>query len=403
MTQNDFDKLAHFPDCSCLENIQHPSHARPGIHVFPDKLFVVTTLFNPLRFRNRYYNYHAFESMCEKAGAILYTVEIAFGDRHFEITDPSNPRHLQLRARDNQEIWLKENSLNLLINRLPPEAKYIAWLDSDISFARPDWAQETLHLLQHYSFLQMFSHAQDIDINYSPGTITPGFVYGKLIEEDNDFPNTINKQPNKQLQKAKIKADLTKAGGEFGECLEKCLEESIDECLKECSYYGIELKGKEKGWKYRHPGFAHAARRSALDKVGGLIDWGILGSSDWIMINALFGQVNRTLNEGYSDNFKKLCYIWQDRALKEIRKNVGFLPGLITHMYHGDKKSRNYDNRWRLLVQTKFDPLTDIKRDTTGLWQLNDDGSERYVALRDGLRKYGRLRQEDSNMGQIVP
>lgn len=399
MTQTNFSNLAHFPDCECLENISHPSHARSGIHVFPDKLYVVTVLFNPLRFRNRYFNYWTFENMVQKSGAILYTAEVAFGDRHFEITDPNNPHHLQLRARDSQEIWLKENALNLLINRLPPEARYIAWLDADINFSRPDWAQETLHLLQHYSFLQLFSHAQDLDVNYSPSTITPGFVYGKLTEEDTDFSKNQNSNVDIKVDTKAIRADLAKTGLE-GKCLEECITE-FEKCVERCSYYGIETKGKE--WKYRHPGFAHAARRSALDAVGGLIDWGVLGSSDWIMINALFGQVDRTLNEGYSENFKKLCHIWQDRALKEIRKNVGYLPGLITHSYHGEKKARNYDNRWRLLAQTKFDPLTDVKRDVQGLYQLNDDGSERFVQLRDGLRKYGRLRNEDTNIGLIVP
>jgi hypothetical protein len=47
--------------------------------------------------------------------------------------------------------------------------------------------------------------------------------------------------------------------------------------------------------------------------------------------------------------------------------------------------------------------MTDIKRDTQGLWQLQDDGTERFISLRDGLRKYARLRNEDSNIGIIVP
>ena len=68
----------HLPADSPLY-IEHPSQAKPGIHVFPDKLYVVTMLENPLRWRSRYKNYWAFEQMCNKAGAILYTAEIAFG------------------------------------------------------------------------------------------------------------------------------------------------------------------------------------------------------------------------------------------------------------------------------------------------------------------------------------
>lgn len=350
----------HFPD-DCLEYIDHPSHHRPGIHALHDRLYVITTIFNPLRFRSRYWNYWSFNNMVEKSGAILYTAEICFGQREFEVTDSSNPRHLQLRAKDNQEIWLKENSLNLLLERLPKDWKYVAWIDSDVQFTRPDWAQETIQLLQHYDFLQMFSHAQDLGVNYEPGVTTPGYVYGKLTEEDGTV-----------------------------------------EIVKEGYYYGV-VEGKGKEWRYRHPGFCWAARREALDKVGGLVDWTILGSGDWVMSNALWGEVDKTINGGYTEGYRKLCKIWEDRALRHIRKNVGFMPGLVNHYFHGEKKARNYDNRWKLLVKTSFDPMTDLKKDTQGLWQLQDDGTERFIELRDGLRKYARLRSEDSNLGIIVP
>jgi hypothetical protein len=362
--QTGWNNLQHYADCSCRDSIGHPSHALGGIHCFPDKLYVVTTVFNPLRFRNRYWNYYLFQNMVEKAGAILYTVEVAFGDRHFEVTDPSNPRHLQLRARDNQEIWLKENSLNLLIERLPSDWRYVAWIDADVSFARPDWAQETLHLLQHYDFLQMFSHAQDLGVNYEPSVVTPGFVTSAMKEE------------------------IVKPERNFVERY----------------YYGIVERGKkEEKWLYRHPGFCWAARRSALDKVGGLIDWTVLGSGDWVMANALWGEVDKTIRGGYTEGYKNMCRVWEDRALRHIRKNVGYMPGLVNHYFHGEKKDRNYNNRWRLLVQMNFDPITDLKKDTQGLWQLQDDGTERFINLRNGLREYARLRTEDSNIGQIVP
>jgi hypothetical protein len=168
-------KLQHHVGCECARCVDHPSQARPGLHVLPDRLHVVTMLENPLRWRSRYWNYWMFERECEAAGAILHTAEVAFGERHFEVTQPGNPRHLQLRT--TSEIWHKENALNLLMQRLPAEAKYVAWIDADVKFNRPDWAQETLQLLQHYDVLQMFSHAQDVGPNYEPLATTPGFLY----------------------------------------------------------------------------------------------------------------------------------------------------------------------------------------------------------------------------------
>src|SRR5580658_7171736 len=93
-------KMQHHVRCECARCIEHPSQARPGIHVFPDKLYVVTCLENPLRWRSRYWNYWAFQRMVEQAGAILITVECATGDREFEITKCDNPLHVQLRTRD---------------------------------------------------------------------------------------------------------------------------------------------------------------------------------------------------------------------------------------------------------------------------------------------------------------
>jgi hypothetical protein len=365
--QDNFDRLQHFPNCECKNCIDHESHARNGIHVFPDRLYIVTTIFNPLRFRSKYWNYNLFENMIEKSGAILYTAEIAWGDRHFEVTQPYNPRHLQLRAKDNQEIWLKENSLNLLINRLPTDAKYIAVVDADVGFARPDFAQETLHLLQHYSWIQMFSHATDLGVNYEPLHTIPGFVYGKkeIIEES---------EPN-----------VSRTEG---------------------YYYGLVKKtsGEKKSrWLYRHPGYAHAFRKEAYDKVGGLVDWTILGSGDYVMSKSLFGEVEDTIRGDYTENYKKLCREWEYRALRHIRKNVGYLPGTIYHYFHGDKIARNYNTRWKLLVDAKFDPLTDLKKDWQGLYTLEDHGDDRSIDLRDGIRRYARIRNEDTNVGIIVP
>lgn len=64
---------------------------------------------------------------------------------------------MNLQLRTSHEIWLKENSLNLGFARLPPDWKYAAWIDADVTFARPDWACETVHQLQHNPVVQMWS------------------------------------------------------------------------------------------------------------------------------------------------------------------------------------------------------------------------------------------------------
>src|SRR5581483_2347339 len=131
-----------------------------------DPLYVIAPVFNSQRFRSRWRLYEDFARHVACAGAILYTVEVAFGDRDFAVTQACNPRHLQLRTKS--ELWLKEAAINLMVQQLPRDWKYVAWIDADFQFARGDWADETLHKLQHYDLVQMYSTIQDLKPNHDP-------------------------------------------------------------------------------------------------------------------------------------------------------------------------------------------------------------------------------------------
>jgi hypothetical protein len=98
------------------------------------KLYVVTCISNPVRYHSSYALYQGFRKRVNDAGAILYTVEMAFGDRPFKITDAENPHHIQVRSFF--ELWHKENMLNIGIRRLPIDWEYVAWIDADVQFTR---------------------------------------------------------------------------------------------------------------------------------------------------------------------------------------------------------------------------------------------------------------------------
>jgi hypothetical protein len=341
-----------------MTHINHRSHAPAAfgnIQPFPDRLYVVTCISNPVRYHSRYKHYHTFEKHMEDSGAILYTIEMAYADRPFEVTLSDNPRHIQVRAKD--ELWHKENLLNVAISRLPEEAQYIGWVDSDITFSRPDWAQETLQQLQHYDVVQMFSQAVDLGPKYEilhtarswTASIRDGLTFKNANKEQEDFGSSYHPKDSSSL-----------------------------------------IKG---AW---HSGFAWAARRSALDSLGGLLDCAILGSADRHMAAGLFGFMEDTILPGFTDEYKKELLQWQERAELEIRRNVGQVDGTIFHHFHGKKIDRRYVSRWQILLKNKFNPVTDIKRNTQGIWQLHDDGSQRFIDLRNELREYFRARNEDS-------
>lgn len=337
----------------------HPAHFKPGIKPLDDTLHVVTMISNPLRWRSRYWNYWGFQHQVENSGAKLYTAEVAYGSRDFEITEAGNPHHLQLRS--DYEIWHKENAINLMIQRLPADAKYVAWIDADVKFGRWNWVQETLQLLQHYDVIQMFSHAQDMGPEFE--LVGP--------PEESFMSKYINSIAIGNID-----------GGEKPLPLVPKSEPTMVKHGSQC--YGAA--------HYGHPGYAWAARRKSLDKLGGLIDVAIMGSADWHMAMALVGKAELTLKRGYAESYNNHIRLWQERAEKHIERNVGFMSGTLLHGFHGPKRKRYYATRTQILNEVGFDPALDLVKDTQGLWALTG----RNFQLRDGLRQYSRMRNEDA-------
>src|SRR5260221_13358905 len=101
-----------------------------------DRLQVFAVVSNPRRYRTRYDLYQRFAAHMAASGVVLWTVEMAFGERRFAITDAANPHHIQVRSP--HELWLKECLINLAVRRLPADWRYLAWIDADVAFARRD-------------------------------------------------------------------------------------------------------------------------------------------------------------------------------------------------------------------------------------------------------------------------
>ncbi len=355
----DYHKLEHHTSRWESENVDHPSQSKAGFSPFPDRLYVVTAMFNPLRFRSRYEHYRTFEKMCQDAGAVLYTVECAFGDRPFEVTEPDDPYDIQLRTWS--EIWHKERLLNIGVARIHdkhPNWGKVAWIDADVTFARPDWVQETLHQLEHYMWVQMFSHAQDLDPQWQP------LLHAYDVTQTFSF------------------------AGSYQGYMYSYVNEIPVEVPNGYYYPGW----PKKPLSYWHPGFSHACRREAFDVLGGLFDLSIAGNSDHLMCAALIGKVEQALPKGMKGPFKDALMEWQKRAEKYIQHDLGYVPGLLLHNWHGRKKDRAYVDRWKLLIDEKFDPNKDLKNDPQGLLQLTDQNWK----LRDKMRLYLRARNEDS-------
>lgn len=301
------------------------------------KFWVVAVVSNPQRFKTRWDLFSKFKTYVEKQTPNLIVVEAAFGERSFVITNSVDPRHVQVSTFD--ELWHKENMINLGIQRITqiqPDWKYVAWIDGDVEFVNPAWLEETVHQLQHYQVVQMFQNAIDL---------------GPKNETFATYQ----------------------------------------------SFMSIYLKGLMWGkeYTYAHPGYAWAARREAIEMLGGLYDLSVIGSGDYLMARSFIGSAVDIWGKTYSHGLRKSVLDWQSRCTRLLHRDVGFVPGTLLHYWHGKKKNRKYLERNDILVRSQYDPFVDIKRDPQGLWQLDMDGTDRMIRLRDDLRIYAAQRNED--------
>lgn len=302
----------------------------------------ITMVSNPVRYASRYRLAEVFKKHIAASGVPLYICEVQHGDREFAVTSDTDPHHLQLRT--TSVLWHKENALNLVLAKLPPEVKYVAILDADIAFQHyhpgddQSWVREMWHQLQMHEVVQLWQNAIDMGPSGEALAIHRGFV--------SQYRN------NNQTVK------------------------------------------KYAAW---HPGFGWAWRVDTLRAMGGLIDVSVVGGADRTMALAMINRVGESGDvtvgtQAYRDHMTA----WQHKAERLVRRNVGYVQGTIFHSWHGRKQQRGYETRYKILVDAGFDPRVDLRRDANGLYRLVDHGTERDVEFRDALLGYLSSRNEDS-------
>ena len=366
-----------------------------------EPLYAIVPYFNPWRWKSREKHTERALKHFHDSGAVIYLVEVAFNRRDFTFADSGldgtlanckilgdKHRHKYIGLRTKDELWLKENSINVAAGHLPYDWQQVCWLDSDVHFVRPNWVGECIHQMQHYDALQMFSHARDLGPNYEmlpetyPHANGVGFVQSW---HDGDLAENLSWKP-KPIPPI-IQGDLSNLSAAAQQVLDgvtKLTQDLTD------PYYGG--GGPRRGF----PGLAWAFTRKAWDGVGGLLDIAIWGGGDWHMAHALANRSEGMMHSKLSPNYKQVVNDWWDKARKHIRSNVGVMTGSILHNWHGKKTVRGYGDKHRILARAGFDPVRHLKRDYQGLYQLHDDGTDTFTTLRDEFRRIARERNEDS-------
>lgn len=268
------------------------------------KLAVITTYYNPSRYQTRRKNFEVFKRGVLAAGVALLTVECVFGDEAPELPEGPDVLHVQSQS----VLWQKERLLNLAAAQLPADVDAVAWIDADLLFSNPRWAQDTLQALKHSAVVQMFETCTRLDQSGEVG----------------DHPDVVESM-------ASVMRRFPQALG-----------------LQRYDIHG-------------HTGYAWAMRRELFDKVG-LYEHAISGSADHFMAHAIFGDCGFCVQNALKHDPVQISHFqeWARRFYVHTQGRLGVVPGHIVHLWHGDLKHRNYFNRMHLITELGYNPYTDL-------------------------------------------
>jgi hypothetical protein len=351
-----------------------------------EPLYAIVPVQNAWRYKSRYKHTERAIKHFVDSGAVVVLVEVAFNRREFVFADSgldgtpahcrvygtdADFRHRYVPLRSRSELWLKENMIHAAVSRaLPADWEQVCWLDSDVHFVRPNWVGECIQQLQHYDFLQMFSHARDLNPDYEvlPETYPHADGFGFVAHYKGLLGHRYKSSP------------------------------SVDHDASGVPNYHYPL-----GLPKVFPGLAWACTRDGWDNVGGLLDFAVWGGGDWHMAHCLVGKSDGMMRNDLHPTYQAWVRNYFDLCNRHVRQKngVGMMTGSIFHMWHGRKAERGYNLKHALLAQAGFDPLKHLKRDYQGLWQLENDGSGNYETIRDTFREIARMRNEDSEDTRI--
>jgi hypothetical protein len=305
------------------------------------RLWAITSYFNPVGYRRRRGNYNIFR---QRLGLPLLTVELAYATKP-ELGEGDADILVQLRGRD--VMWQKERLLNIAVARLPPECDRIMWIDADVFVKDPRWPSEVDSLLDLVPLAQPFARVHHLAKSWLPSAPTRPAV---------EF--------------SRVAASRAIACG-------VAPVESLDHDADRS--------------RTRASGYVWAAHRKLVERHG-LYDAAIIGGGDRLLAYASFGEAASAVQVYEMNMRRREHYLaWAERWQRDVAGLVGTLDCDIMTLWHGDIRNRGIGSRSAALVTYDYDPHCDIALDNQCVWRWASEKPE----LHAYLRNYFISRRED--------
>ena len=306
----------------------------------PSDLHLIVAFNNPCMWESRLSNMRKLEDHLLKSAVSITTIELQYHNRPHQLEDKVGIRRLRFKTKD--VLWHKENLLNVAETHLPDDAEYVGYIDGDIFPQGDHWPIDILHALQIHKAVQF------------PRQIAFLGPHKEIIGTNEAL-----------VHKWRIaKEDQRQNGG------------------------SLKING------HGFPGGGWAFRRETWKALRGLPDKCIIGAGDHHAAQGMLSMADRLSEPDAAIPFYS-SYIkhWQDRAKQFLNHDVGQVPGLGLHYWHGKTADRKYPDRWQILRDNEFNPFLDVRYDENGILILEGNKPK----LRDDIRAYFFNRNEDVN------
>jgi hypothetical protein len=299
-----------------------------------DGLWAITSFYNPVGYRRRIENYRRFR---ERLSVPLVAVELGYRS-DFELGEGDADILVQLRGID--VMWQKERLLNIAVKALPAHCTKVAWIDSDVLFERDDWPDRAAETLEKASFVHLFSQ-----VHYMPPDAHP-----------DSFSTDI----------AEARRTSLVAAAACGASVMECFDDA-----------------NRRVFGHYSPGFAWAARRSFIERVG-LYDCCIVGGGDRAMAAAAYGYYDHVIKRHHMIDGEAARYIaWAEPFHDAVDAAIDFVEGDIFHLWHGALLDRRLRERHRWLSHFAFDPTADIALADNSVWRWNSHKPDMHAFVRE--------------------
>jgi hypothetical protein len=305
-------------------------------------VWALTTYYNPAGYRSRLLNYKEFR---RRLNVPLLTVELSTSGK-YELSE--SDADIMVRVPANSVLWQKERLLNIGRDRLPEQAKFVAWLDCDVILQDSTWSAKVPAVLENALIAQCFSDLVDLTKGVLPEALTgspepSGYSVAHLLSSGRWSTEDFRPSTTKRFR--------------LGAC-----------------------------------GLAWVGRREVVQEHG-FYDATILGSGDRALASAAYGRFEDAiftirLSAKRAEHYLK----WAEPFYDLVQGRVGVIEGRLFHLWHGEIQDRRYLERHEDLERLDFNPTRDICIGEYGAWEWTSESSENVRRL---VGKYFGSRRED--------